>query len=492
MDMNRKYTGVLCGMLSAVLLLGSIPVSAEETIEGPLYENLNYEITDAGTVTITNCLQNAVTCTVPDTIEGKPVTAIAPSAFAECYFLEEAVIPDSVTSIGQQAFSACSALETITLPEHVESFGAGVFDSCTALKEVTIPGGIAELPQATFYECSGLEKVDLPEDIQVIGSEAFYNCAALTEIILPEHTNTISDYAFEGCASLTKLALPAGVENIGEYIFHGCSALTAIEVDPENAVFSDQDGVLFTKDGVTLLRYPQAAPWTEYRVPDGCTQLTNGSFLDAAGLTGIDLNQATVYGQDTFFRCTGLTEIVLPEGVTELAGYMFAYCSGLTSVTLPSTLKIVGLYSFYACGALEEVTVPEGTETIGAYSFFNCVGMKKLHLPDSITEVGDGAMGYYAETEDTEPQKIADFKVVYNRNQAIYDFVELYGLEGTGKGESRWWIWLIVLGGGALLIGGIVLIVILRRRAAIPKPVPGGRQGSAKKRPETNKKGKSK
>lgn len=504
MSMKRRFTGFLCGTMAAVLLAGTLPVFAETeaaaesqavtemgTADIKLYEDLNYLVSADGTVTITNCMQSAVTCVVPEEIDGCPVTSIAADAFAECYFLEELVLPDTVTTIQRQAFSACSALESVTLPKRLETLAAGAFDGCSALKEVIVPAGITELPQATFYECTALEKVTLPEGLEIIGSEAFYNCTSLKELVLPESTTTLSDYAFQGCAALTDITLPENVAYLGQYIFQDCKGLTAIEVDEANTVFCDKDGVLFTEDGVTLVRYPEAAPATEYRIPDGCTQAANGSFVDAVNLTTVDFNQAVLYGQDAFFRCSGLTEIILPEGVTDIATTAFAYCTALEKVTLPSTLKYIGDYAFYTCIALKEITIPEGAEVLGAYSFFNCMELKKLHLPDSITEIGDGAMGYYAESEDTEPQKVADFTVEYNSNQVIHDYVEQYGLTGSGSGTSHWWIWLLAIGGGVLVIGGIVLIVILRRRAYIPKPVPGGRQGSAAKRSDPKKKGKS-
>ena len=168
---------------------------------------------------------------------------------------------------------------------------------------------------------------------------------------------------------------------------------------------------------------------------------------------------------------------------------MFAYCSSLKNVELPSTVVNIYDYAFYTCAGFEEFTVPEGTQHIGAYAFFNCIGLKKLHLPDSIKELGDGAMGYYAETEDTEPQKLPGFVVEYDHNDVIYEFAKLYDLEGTGRGDSDLWKWLAIGAGVIVLVGAIVFIVIQRRKAMIPKPVKGGRTGSETKRPDAKKKG---
>lgn len=480
----------LCLILGAVLAAGvfsSFPASAEENEK--VYEDLNYTISESGEAVITNCFQNATECTVPEEIDGAPVTEIADSAFSECYFLETVTVPDSVKIIGRQAFSACSKLKSIKLPEEVEKMGAGVFDACPVLESVEMPKGLTELPEATFYECEGLKTVKLQEGLEVLGSESFYGCKSLSDIAFPESLTSIDDYAFQGCQSLKKIKFTENVQNLGKYIFQDCKSLEAIETDENNEMFCSKDGVLFTKDGVTLVRYPEAIKNDSFTVPEGCTQLAAGSFTDAVHLKRIDMGSATTYGMDVFFRCTGLESIAFPEGTTDISPSMFAYCSSMKSIDFPSTLKNIGDYAFYTCAALTEVTVPEGTEKIGAYSFFNCIELKTLRLPDSITEIGDGAMGYYAQADDKEPEKLGGFTVEYGSNDVIYSFAEKYDLDGTGTGKSRLYIWIIAIGGAAVLIGVIVLIVILRRRAAIPRPVPGGRTGSAAKRPDPKKKG---
>jgi hypothetical protein len=515
--MNRKKTALLLSVMSVGMLLGTLPVAAEEdTTSGTLYEDLEYEIADDGHVVITNCLQSATTCTVPEEIDGAPVTEIGDDAFAECYFLETLELPDTITTIGRQAFSACSTLETLVLPDTVTSMGEGLFDSCESLKTVVLPANITELPQATFYECTALVDVTLPQQLVTIGSESFYGCTALQRITLPEGTENLDDYAFQGCTALETFHFPASLVNVGGYFFEECTALTEITVDDANEMFVSQDGVLFTKDGTTLVSYPPKKAGTTYTIPEGCTTLANGSFLDALYLQSVDLGSAVNFGQDVFFRCTALEEMTIPEGVTELGTTMFAYCSSLRSVTLPSTLQTIGDYCFFSCDSLTEVTVPEGTQTLGGYCFFNCPSLKTLHLPDSLTEIGDGAMGYYtvesestdasddADSEDdeasTELLPVEDFVVDYGENQVIYEYVQQYSLTGTGTGtgssttsDSSKGIWIAVgvIGGILVLVSGIALIVHLRRKAAIPKPVPGGRTGSATKRPDPNKKGKS-
>ena len=484
--MMKKH---LAAFIAAALGFAACAVPVYADYSGLEHGDLFYEIADDGHIIITDCHESAEKMDVPAEIDGAPVMEIADSAFADCTMLESVTLPESITKIGRQAFSTCTSLESIDMPKELEYMGAGVFDECSSLKEVIFPSGITELPEATFYECTSLEGVILPEGVELIGPESFYMCSSLSQVTFPESVTSIGDYAFQGCGSMKSIDFPAATVNLGKYIFQDCISLTDINVAEENEMFCDDNGVLFTKDGVTLVRYPEAKEDTSYRVPDGCTQLANGSFVDAVNLKEIDLNQAVIYGMDVFFRCTGIEEITVPEGAVDISSSMFAYCSSLKNVELPSTVVNIYDYAFYTCAGFEEFTVPEGTQHIGAYAFFNCIGLKKLHLPDSIKELGDGAMGYYAETEDTEPQKLPGFVVEYDHNDVIYEFAKLYDLEGTGRGDSDLWKWLAIGAGVIVLVGAIVFIVIQRRKAMIPKPVKGGRTGSETKRPDAKKKG---
>ena len=65
--------------------------------------------TNNGTITITGYTGPGGAVTIPDTINGLPVTSIGDYAFCNCTSLTSVTIPNSVTSIGDEAFSYCPA-----------------------------------------------------------------------------------------------------------------------------------------------------------------------------------------------------------------------------------------------------------------------------------------------------------------------------------------------------------------------------------------------
>lgn len=53
--------------------------------------------------------------------------------------------------------------------------------------------------------------------------------------------------------------------------------------------------------------------------------------------------------------------MVIPEGVTEIGEYAFAYCAGITKVVIPVSVRTIGGNAFLECHALTEVQYA-GTE----------------------------------------------------------------------------------------------------------------------------------
>lgn len=93
---------------------------------------LKYRIEPEG-VCISGCQGSAWTVSVPEQIEGKPVTAIDRKAFLSRKNLREIGLPAGLKSIGDWAFAYCGSLERITIPAGCSHIGKSLFLDCGKL-----------------------------------------------------------------------------------------------------------------------------------------------------------------------------------------------------------------------------------------------------------------------------------------------------------------------------------------------------------------------
>lgn len=72
-----------------------------------------------------------------------------------------------------------------------------------------------------------------------------------------------------------------------------------------------------------------------------------------------------------FYGSTGLTGIVIPEGVTKIGESAFHGCIDLTSIRIPGSVTAIGRGAFYGCNLPESVkkdlTVKFGSDIFYEY-----------------------------------------------------------------------------------------------------------------------------
>lgn len=136
-----------------------------------------------------------------------------------------------------------------------------------------------------------------------IGESAFENCTGLTSVSIPSSVTNIGRFAFQNCFRLESVTVPSSVTSIGEGAFWSCISLLSIDVEPDNATYCSEDGVLYDKDKTVLHAYPEGKA---------------GLFTVPSSVTSI--------GFGAFFGCEALTSVTLPDGLTSIANNGFYGC----------------------------------------------------------------------------------------------------------------------------------------------------------------------
>ena len=216
---------------------------------------------------------------------------------------------------------------------------------------------VVEIAEGAFEGCSKLEVVDIPNSVKAIGKSAFEGCSKLKAVDIPNSVKAIGKAAFYGCVKLMKMFISSSVREIGDNAFSYCRELTAFQVDEGNARYSQDGGVLFTKDMQMLIAYPGGRKGV-YEIPGSVTGIVAGAFYGCDGLTAVVIpSSVKSILERTFCECTGLTAVTIPDGVTDIKEYAFRGCNKLKEVTISGSVKTIGGRAFYGCVSLNTVYV---------------------------------------------------------------------------------------------------------------------------------------
>ena len=160
---------------------------------------------------------------------------------------------------------------------------------------------------------------------------------------------SIGDYAFMSCTKLVSINIPSSVVHLGQGLFEMDEKLKDVVFQTTN----------ITRDGKTF--------------------------------RGVKFNTIRDY---TFWLCTGIETLVLPDGIeyiegqtssggdgeTEGGGASLQYMTSLINIRLPNTLLRVGPHFLCSCSALRTVTIPVSVVYLDGACFHGCESLESVYV----------------------------------------------------------------------------------------------------------------
>ncbi len=356
MNKIKKY---ICLFTVLAIIAGCLPFCVFAADTGDLTVN------SAGK--ITSCVSSASgELIIPETINGKTVTAIGKEAFKGCN-LSSVEIPATVNKIEDRAFFASPNLYSVKFKGTDVTFGNSVFAECDNLLLVTLPSQLKEIKANDFSQCHSLAGITFPETLTYIG-----------------------DGAFES-SGLMQVSIPANVEYIGKNAFANCTNNRAFYVESSNSNYKRDDSyALLSKDGSELIAFPLKSENKSYTVPEGVTVIAELAFANSSSIQNVTLSSTVKeIGPYAFSDCKALAEVNLNEGLEKIGTLAFKNCTALKDVTVPSTVTEFDS-AFYNCG-LTNVTLADGITAISRAAFDMCKDLVTVSIPTSVTTISAGA-----------------------------------------------------------------------------------------------------
>ncbi len=281
------------------------------------------------------------------------------------------IIGEGITRIGNNAFRQWNLID-IQFSSTVTSIGQYAFAYGQVLTSVTIPGNIKTVEQYAFAYSYKLTDVTLEEGVETLGTSAF------------GHTTTSTNW----------ITIPASLTSFGNYAFEQAAGYIVAE---ENTTYSaDEDGVLYSYDGTTLIDYPKSRVADSWTIPESVTTVQTGA-LQNVQLTNEIYVMYQVSLPDQAFRDSNYTYVYIADDVTiaSTRSLLFYSCSYLTGVHLPeNTTLVINNQYFNSDSQLASLKIPQGTTKINKLAFSGTTNLETLYYDAAhVTDIDSTVFG---------------------------------------------------------------------------------------------------
>ena len=173
-----------------------------------------------------------------------------------------------------------------------------------------------------------------------------------------------------------------------------------INDDLRNAV-EDEFGVKYSKDWKRLLKAPYGLKGG-YSIRKGVKVIGNSAFWLCSSLTNINIpNSVTNIGNEAFSGCKSLTKITIPSSVVNMNGNPFLgwdgdlYNESEGFIYEQQVLFNKDKTTLIAYRSKDtNYSISNSVTNIGDRAFKGCISLTKINIPNSVTNIGDGA--FYA------------------------------------------------------------------------------------------------
>lgn len=329
------------------------------------------------------------------------VTEIGARAFAGNFMLESIAIPASVKSIDSEAFAECDAVSSVTsystYPQIIDEsvFGESTYQAAV----LTVPTGFEEAYRnaATWKNFVSISQMDIPVNVGdvFLAGGITYRVSALGESneVVATHARTDGSddnkiiAAANAATYIGSLTVPASVVYQGielkvaaldERIFHGSTALESVEI-------------LAPVDCLPPYSFNDCTALTTVKLPESITSIGTYAFAYSA-LTSMQLPETvSLLGERCFFQCKKLESVNIPQALETVSNYAFSYCTALKSISFGNSVKSFGSNVLQNCQALESATLPASITEIPASTFQNCSVLANVVLPEAVEKIGNSA-----------------------------------------------------------------------------------------------------
>jgi len=208
---------------------------------------------------------------------------------------------------------------------------------------------------------------------EIAGNAFYHGKYPFVNVAISEGIKKIGPAAFGYSGELETFSIPSTLVEFGEGtrlpVLYACPKLRQITVDAQNQAYKAVGGILYDKDGTTLVSCPaNVDPSGSFTVPAAVRRIMPYAFNGSKFRQVILPPGLTKVERGTFDGAQQLTTMVIPPAVEEIGDRAFTHCYGLTNVEFSDRLTKIGEYAFGGAN-LERIEIPSSVREIGECAF---------------------------------------------------------------------------------------------------------------------------
>ena len=219
-------------------------------------------------------------------------------------------------------------------------------------------------------------------------SAAITGALVIPDVLGGASVTAIAEGAFSYCPGLTSIAFGPYITSVGDAAFLGCTGLKGVYIQDLSS-WCEVDFGYSTSNPLFYAEklYLNNTLITELVIPNDVTEISCSTFWGCTALTSVSIpDNVTTIGDSAFYDCKMLKEIAIGDGVIAISDHAFYGCSALASVTIPDNVATIG-YRTFSCSGLNNIILGNGVTTIGSYAFEGCSDLSCVILGKKISSI---------------------------------------------------------------------------------------------------------
>ena len=203
--------------------------------------------------------------------------------------------------------------------------------------------------------------------------DAFKGCKNVTAVYMPDSITELGGSIFSGCTELRRVRLSSRLTYLSASMFSDCKSLKEVEL-PDG--LREIRSRVFYGSGLTEIFIPETV--TEFSISNPFENCENLYRIEVSENNPEYYSEGNCIirwdGQSLVIGCNGS---VIPDGVRSIEERAFEKCN-LEEIVLPDSLFSIGYCAFGKNKNLRRIEIPDSVAVLGESCFSGCINLESV------------------------------------------------------------------------------------------------------------------